>query len=145
MSGLKSHLKISIVAFCTTGRYQNRQDCCNHIPRFPTRPVRPMRWTYSSMSLGRSKLMTWRTLGMSSPRAATWSTNTENSAQRHAFWSKNVTKMVVTDYLLSTLGIPLPQTCSPFLINTILTPKGLRMSRHSLRLQTCPQMLQHPY
>lgn len=40
-------------------------------PRFPTRPVRPMRWTYSSMSLGRSKLMTCFTLQISRPRAAT--------------------------------------------------------------------------
>ena len=40
-------------------------------PRFPTRPVRPMRCTYSSMSLGRSKFTTCFTLGMSRPRAAT--------------------------------------------------------------------------
>lgn len=40
-------------------------------PRFPTRPVRPMRWTYSSMSLGKSKLMTCFTLQISRPRAAT--------------------------------------------------------------------------
>lgn len=41
-------------------------------PRFPTRPVRPMRWTYSSMSLGRSKFTTCFTFGMSSPLAATY-------------------------------------------------------------------------
>ena len=41
-------------------------------PRFPTRPVRPIRCTYSSMSLGRSKLTTCFTLGMSSPLAATY-------------------------------------------------------------------------
>lgn len=41
------------------------------LPRFPTRPVRPIRWTYSSMSLGRSKLITCFTLEMSRPRAAT--------------------------------------------------------------------------
>lgn len=43
----------------------------NHLPRLPTRPVRPMRWTYSSMSPGRSKLITCFTCGISSPRAAT--------------------------------------------------------------------------
>lgn len=42
------------------------------LPRFPTRPVRPIRWTYSSMSLGRSKLITCFTLEMSRPLAATW-------------------------------------------------------------------------
>lgn len=35
-------------------------------------PVRPIRWTYSSMSLGRSKFTTCLTLLMSRPRAATW-------------------------------------------------------------------------
>lgn len=42
------------------------------LPRFPTRPVRPMRCTYSSMSLGKSKFMTCLTLEISSPRAATY-------------------------------------------------------------------------
>lgn len=46
----------------------------SQLPRLPTRPVRPMRWTYSSMSLGRSKLMTCFTLEMSRPRAATCGT-----------------------------------------------------------------------
>lgn len=41
------------------------------IPRLPTRPVRPIRWTYSSMSLGKSKLITCFTLLMSRPLAAT--------------------------------------------------------------------------
>lgn len=41
-------------------------------PRFPIRPVRPMRWTYSSTSLGRSKFMTCFTCGISKPRAATY-------------------------------------------------------------------------
>lgn len=40
-------------------------------PRFPTRPVRPMRCTYSSISLGKSKLITCFTFEMSSPLAAT--------------------------------------------------------------------------
>lgn len=52
-------------------------------PRFPTRPVRPMRWTYSSMSLGKSKLMTCFTLEMSSPRAATWSTQKHHQLNKH--------------------------------------------------------------
>lgn len=38
---------------------------------FPQRPVLPMRWTYSSMLLGRSKFTTCCTSGMSRPRAAT--------------------------------------------------------------------------
>ena len=42
-----------------------------HLPRFPTRPVRPILCTYSSMSLGRSKLITCFTLGISNPLAAT--------------------------------------------------------------------------
>jgi len=41
------------------------------LPRLPTRPVRPIRWTYSSIVPGRSKLITCFTLQMSSPRAAT--------------------------------------------------------------------------
>merc|ERR1719317_105568 len=40
-------------------------------PRFPMRPVRPILWTYSSTSPGRSKLMTCFTFGMSKPLAAT--------------------------------------------------------------------------
>lgn len=41
------------------------------VPLLPIRPVRPMRCTYSSMSWGRSKLITCFTSGMSRPRAAT--------------------------------------------------------------------------
>ena len=40
-------------------------------PKLPTLPVLPILWTYSSMSLGRSKLTTCLTLEMSRPRAAT--------------------------------------------------------------------------
>ena len=40
-------------------------------PRLPILPVLPILCTYSSMSLGMSKLMTCFTLGMSRPRAAT--------------------------------------------------------------------------
>ena len=40
-------------------------------PVWPTRPVRPIRWTYSSISLGISKLITCFTFGISKPRAAT--------------------------------------------------------------------------
>ena len=40
-------------------------------PVLPARPVRPIRCTYSSISDGRSKLITWRTFGISNPRAAT--------------------------------------------------------------------------
>jgi len=49
------------------------------LPRLPTRPVRPIRWTYSSMVPGKSKLMTCFTLQMSSPRAATWSQPTNQN------------------------------------------------------------------
>jgi len=52
-----------------TFRLQCRQ--MSDSPRLPTRPVRPIRWTYSSMVPGRSKLMTCFTLQISSPRAAT--------------------------------------------------------------------------
>lgn len=41
------------------------------LPTFPQRPVLPIRWTYSSMSFGRSKFTTCWTSGMSRPRAAT--------------------------------------------------------------------------
>lgn len=51
------------------------------LPRFPTRPVRPIRWTYSSMSLGRSKLITCFTLEMSRPRAATWVNKKERKSR----------------------------------------------------------------
>lgn len=40
-------------------------------PVFPQRPVLPMRWTYSSMLLGRSKFTTCCTCSMSRPLAAT--------------------------------------------------------------------------
>ena len=40
-------------------------------PLRPARPVRPMRWMYASASHGTSTLMTWVTLSMSRPRAAT--------------------------------------------------------------------------
>ena len=40
-------------------------------PVLPARPVRPIRWTYSSTSDGKSKLITWRTFEMSNPLAAT--------------------------------------------------------------------------
>ena len=40
-------------------------------PKLPTLPVRPIRCTYSSMSLGKSKLITCLTFGISNPRAAT--------------------------------------------------------------------------
>ena len=42
-----------------------------NVPILPTRPVRPIRCTYSSQSLGKSKLMTCFTFGISKPRAAT--------------------------------------------------------------------------
>lgn len=41
------------------------------LPVLPQRPVLPIRWTYSSMLLGRSKFTTCWTSGMSRPRAAT--------------------------------------------------------------------------
>lgn len=41
------------------------------LPVFPQRPVRPIRWTYSSMEEGRSKFTTCCTCSISSPRAAT--------------------------------------------------------------------------
>lgn len=43
-----------------------------NLPKFPTRPVRPIRCTYSSTSLGKSKLITCFTLGISKPLAATY-------------------------------------------------------------------------
>ena len=39
-------------------------------PWFPIRPVLPILWTYSSISMGRSKLITILTSAISNPRAA---------------------------------------------------------------------------
>lgn len=50
---------------CKNFRLQNLSFC------LPTLPVRPIRCTYSSMLLGKSKLMTCFTFLMSNPRAAT--------------------------------------------------------------------------
>ena len=82
------------------------------VPRLPTRPVRPMRWTYSSMSLGKSKLTTCFTFGISKPRAATckhtpkakhqvrctFSPNTESESIPHVNNSNFCLNKLFTDF-----------------------------------------------
>lgn len=59
------------------------------LPRFPTLPVLPILWTYSSMSLGKSKFTTWRTLGISNPLAATFKKDTCKCSIIHVICNLN--------------------------------------------------------
>ena len=64
-------------------------------PVLPARPVRPIRWTYSSTSDGKSKLITWRTFEMSNPLAAT-AVATRIGAW--PLWNMNFSRFFVVEY-----------------------------------------------